>query len=70
MTNTANLSTEARTALINARGGSRRGATVPTTTPDRVMVELVNANLIGTGGGLTDSGATTRVKLINEAMDF
>lgn len=70
MTNTANLSNEAKSALINATGGSRRGATIPSTSTDRVVVELVNANLIGTGGGLTDAGATARVKLINAMMDF
>lgn len=69
MTNTANLSNEAKSALINARGGSRRGATLPASTPFGVRVELNTAGVTGVRDGLTDAGATARAKLINAMMD-
>lgn len=69
MTNLSHLSTAAQTALINASGGSRRGAVIPTTTDPKVTQELANAGLVGAGNGLTDSGATARVRLINDRME-
>jgi hypothetical protein len=66
---TNELSSEARSALINA-GVSRRGATLPTMTPDSVYMELFTADLIGAAGGLTDRGVIARVRAVAQAMDF
>jgi hypothetical protein len=64
-----NISREAKSALINV-GVSRRGATLPTTTPDAVVLELLRGGMVGKGLGLTDHGVVCRTAVVDQAMDF
>lgn len=68
MTNTENLSPEAKSALINTRTG-RRGEALPSRTAPEVRAELTLAGLIGERGGLTERGGVTRTRLMNAALD-
>lgn len=67
MTNTAKLSTEARTALTNV-GTNRQGATIPARTPAPVEKELREAGLIW-HYGLTMKGSIVRERIQNEDLD-
>lgn len=66
----AELSPEAKTALINA-GSSRMGARVlqPSTCTPAAFVELHEAGLIGANDGLTRKGSITRERLVRAALD-
>lgn len=68
MTNTANLSEAAKTALINSRG-SRQGAPIPERTAPDVIVGLRRDGLIGTDLGLTRKGTIVREALVDAKLD-
>lgn len=62
MTNTANLSAAAQSALLST-GTNRQGAKPTHPMTPAVKAELVDAGLLGTGGGLTRSGTIARERL-------
>lgn len=65
---TVKLSEQARAALINA-SAARQGATLPSTTPGPVLLELRNAGLIGAYGGLTRTGTIARDRAVTEKLE-
>lgn len=65
---TAELSAEAKTALINV-GTSRQGAVVPQATSARVLFELRAMNMIGQDNGLTRFGTIARQRAVSAALD-
>jgi hypothetical protein len=69
MTNTANLSPEARAALSNV-GNSSRGALLPPRgVTNETVAELIRHGLIGRKGGLTDRGSAARERIVAEDLD-
>jgi hypothetical protein len=63
------LSQEALDALINT-GTSRQGATIPETTSDTVVEELLKMGMIGVAYGLTRQGSIVRQAEMYRRLDI